>query len=53
MNTYSVDSIKRTVLLKVLFKIFIGVSIKHTVHWDYVCIALKTSMYCFYVLTMY
>ena len=35
ITTYSVDSIKRTVLLKVLFKIFIGVSIKHNVHWDY------------------
>ena len=32
---YSVDSIKHTVLLKVLFQIFLLVSIKSTVHWKF------------------
>ena len=33
--TYSVDSIKHTVLLKVLFQIFVLVSIKSTVYWKF------------------
>ena len=32
---YSVDSIKHTVLLKVLLQIFLLVSIKSTVHWKF------------------
>ena len=32
---YSVDSIKHTVLLKVLWQIFLLVSIKNTVHWKF------------------
>ena len=34
-KAYSVDSIKHTVLLKVLLQIFLLVSIKSTVHWKF------------------
>ena len=34
-RAYSVDSIKHTVLLKVLLQIFLLVSIKSTVHWKF------------------
>ena len=33
--TYSVDSIKHTVLLRILLQIFLLVSIKSTVHWKF------------------
>ena len=35
VSLYSVDSIKHTVLLKVLLQIFLLVSIKSTVHWKF------------------
>ena len=55
---YSVDSIKHTVLLKVLLQIFPLVSIKSTVHWKFSRqINLRTvsfkNMYCFQFCTMY
>ena len=34
-SSYSVDSIKHTVLLKVLLQIFLLISIKSTVHWKF------------------